>query len=149
MGKAVLKSPLVAVLVLLFAVLVLIGYQYMCGFLALQKKPPQPDFEISADPEQVAVHSWEGSSNSSVITVKSIGGFSGRITLEVGYTFLFGDVRLILNPSEVTLQGNDYADCLLTLYTLTPIKPGQYYVDVVGKSGSIEHSVRITVVVTY
>jgi len=149
MGKAVLKSPLVAVLILLLAVSIFIGYQYMWGFLASQVKPPQPDFEISADPEQVAVHSWEGSSNTSVITVRSIGGFSGRVTLEVGYTFLFGDVRLILSSSEVTLQADDRAYCLLTVYTLTPIKPGQYHVDVVGKSGSIEHSVRITVTVTY
>ncbi len=121
----------------------------MWGFLASRTKPSQPDFEISANPEKVFLYSWEGSSNTTIISVKSVNGFSGEVTVKVGYTYVIGDVRLYLDSSGVTLRAGGQAYCLLTLYTITPIHPGQYFVDVVGKSGNIEHSVRITVVVTY
>ena len=143
------KKPLLITAIPLFAFTVFLCYEYMWGALAPRIEPSAPDFEISASPKTVFLHSWEGSSNTTVITVKSVNGFSSKVTVRIGYAYLIGDVRLFLNSSEVTLPANGQAYCLLTLYTITPIHTGQYYVDVVGKAGNMEHSVRITVVVTY
>jgi len=146
---ALQKKPLLITAIPLIAFTVFLCYEYTWGVLAPRTGPSAPDFEISASPKTVFLHSWEGSSNKTVITVKSVNSFSSKVTVKIGYSYLIGDVRLFLNSSEVTPPASGQAYCLLTLYTITPIHPGQYYVDIVGKAGNIEHSVRITIVVTY
>jgi len=107
----------------------------------------QPDFEISANPETVTLYTFRGSSNSTIITVNSIRGLGGTVTLTAAPGFGIGEVRLTLDPSEAHLSAGGEAQSVLTLDVLFFIARGEYYVEVIGVAGALKRSVLITVIV--
>lgn len=111
---------------------------------------PEPDFEIFADPKSVTLNSWEGSSNRTVIALKSINGFSGNITFEVAQGLrVLGDVRFTFDPANVKLSAGDEVQCVLTLYVCSHIPSGEYYIEVIGVADGLKRSVRVGITVLY
>ncbi len=96
---------------------------------------PTPDFTISASPSSLSVAS--GSSISSTITVTSVNGFAGIVSLVVSPSAgtSFGSSAL-----EITSGGSNS-----TALTITPTSSGTY--TVTGTSGSLSHSANISVTV--
>jgi len=98
-----------------------------------------PDFSMSASPSTLSINS--GSSGTSTIAVTYLNGFTGTVTLSAsaptGWT-------TSLNPITLTASGTS------TLNVTVPSNAasGPYYVVVTGTSGSLIHTVTVTVQVT-
>lgn len=134
-----------ALAILTVIAVLLLTYDDIEGFLR-----PRPDFEIFADPKSITINSWEGSSNRTVITVKSINGFSGNLTFEVAQSLrVLSDVRFTFDPANVTLSADEEVQCVLTLYVCSHIPPEEYYIEVIGVAGDFKRSVRITITVLH
>ena len=111
---------------------------------------PRPDFEVTANPSSIALSRYKGSSNSTVISIESINGFDGPITIRVDSQVMIGHIDL-LYPSEVTLTGNGQSDFVLDFYVPSAVAPGKYPIDIVAWdnfSGQLKHTLRITITVT-
>jgi len=120
-------------------------YSYLWGLLR-----PQPNFEISANPTSIILHSSKGSSNATVITVQSINGFNANLAFHVAEGFgIVGGIRFDLDFHQVYLPADGQAQIVLTLYVTSFVTPGEYYIDVIGVAGKLKHSVRITITVYY
>src|SRR5207245_1295153 len=98
-------------------------------------QPLVPDFTISASPLSMTINS--GSSGSSTITVTSINGFSGAVSLASSPSSLS-----ILGCSAVSVPAGVTASAVLTL---TPTGSTTYTIS--GTAGSISHSTTVTVTV--
>lgn len=144
-GSKLRKVVVGVVAVLCIAVILFASYDCLYGFLR-----PQPDFEISADPDSIVLKSFEGSSNATVITVKSVNGFTGDISLKFVKGFgIMGDIRFDLDSHDLHLTPDGQAERVLSLLVVSFVTSGEYYVDVIATSGQVEHSVRIIVTVSY
>jgi Protein of unknown function (DUF1573)/Abnormal spindle-like microcephaly-assoc'd, ASPM-SPD-2-Hydin len=96
-----------------------------------------PDFYLSANPNSVAI--TQGNSGTSTITVNDLNGFGGSVTLSAsglpsGVTAGFGT-----NPTTST--------SLLTLTASATAALGTVNVTITGVSGSLTHTVNITLTV--
>ena len=101
---------------------------------------------MSANPDFLILRRYEGSVNWTTIILTSINNFNGNIALRVEKGFgIFGDVKPRLTFHNVYLPGGGETQVLLTLYVQSSITPGNYYVDIIGSSGKIKHSVRILI----
>jgi len=100
--------------------------------------PPQPDFAISANPGSLTI--LAGSSGSSKVSLNSLDGFSGQVTLSTS-TDKTG-LTISCSPSSLTLiaAGSANSTCTFTSPTI-----GTYAVTVTGTSGSLSHSTSIAV----
>jgi len=100
--------------------------------------PPQPDFAISANPGSLTI--LAGSSGSSKVSLNSLDGFSGQVTLSTS-TDKTG-LTISCSPSSLTLiaAGSANSTCTFTSPTI-----GTYLVTVTGASGSLSHSTSIAV----
>jgi uncharacterized membrane protein len=103
------------------------------------------DFSITASPSSLTVS--KGSSAGSTITLTSLSGFSGTITLSVTVSSNSGP-RTSLSSSSVTLTSGGQGTSILTLKATHKTQIGSYTITVTGTSGSISHTVKITVNVT-
>jgi hypothetical protein len=97
------------------------------------------DFTITASPSSLNI--VQGSAASSTITVLSVGGFSGTVSLT--YSASSG-LTVKLAPSSVVISGS----ATLTVNSTTTTPTGTYLVNVTGTSGSLVHTVTVTVTVT-
>jgi hypothetical protein len=98
------------------------------------------DFSISANPAAFSVA--QGLSNTSNISVGSLGGFTGPVTLSTGSTCPTGATcSFSVNP--VTPGGSS----TLTVTPSSTTPPAVYTVTVTGTSGSLTHSTTVTVTV--
>ncbi len=97
--------------------------------------PPTPDFTISASPSSLTVAS--GNTASSTITVTSVNGFTGAISLSVSPS-----TGALLASSSLTITAGGSAS---TTLTITPTSSGTY--SVTGTSGSLSHSTNVSVTV--
>src|SRR5207249_4097224 len=97
-------------------------------------QPPQPDFTITANPSSLTINS--GSSGSSTITVTSINGFSGTVSLS-------SSTGSSLDVSSLTVGSGGTATAKLTI--TNPASSGTY--TVTGTSGTLTHSADVTVTV--
>jgi len=140
-----LRKAVVGVAAILCITIVLyFSYDYLYGFLR-----PQPDFEISANPDSIVLESYEGSSNATVIRLKSISGFTEDVSLKLTTSFgIMGDIRYDLDSYEAHLPPDGQAECALSLAVVSYVTSGEYYVDVVATAGQVEHSVRIIITVS-
>ncbi len=143
MGNLAKKKLAVSAFILL-CFLGFIAYNYLWGFLSSSVQP-KPEFRLSADPETVFLKSWEGAYNISIIKIESLNGFSGTVDLEIVFVYLIGDVKVTLNSTRETLQPGGEAYVLLSFSVSAPIAPGTYKVNIVGRSGDLEHIVQVTV----
>ena len=102
-----------------------------------------PDFSVSANPTSLTI--GQGSSGTSAITVVSLNGFSGTVTLSASVSPLGPSTSL--NPGTVTLAPNGAGSSTLNV-TSVRAPPGTYKVNVTATSGSLSHSFLITVTIT-
>jgi hypothetical protein len=102
------------------------------------------DFSISANPSELI--GLAGSTNSTVIMVTSMKGYTGSVSLSVTTPFGFISVTGGLNP--VTITPGATATSLLTVTTsLANTAPGTYTIVVTGTAGARTHTTNLTVVV--
>jgi fibronectin type 3 domain-containing protein len=119
------------------------GYDFVTGvgsplnnkLIPYIQSPPSPDFTISASPSSLTINS--GSSGSSTITVTSVNGFSGTVSLTSSPTS-----GVALSPSSVTVSSGGSATATLTL---TPAASTIY--TITGTASSISHSTNVAVTV--
>ncbi len=108
--------------------------------------PPSPDFSISATPSPVNV--TRGSATSSTITLTSIGGFAGTVSLTTSISPSSGSSpTLTLNPNRVTLLSDGAGNAVLAINTSGTTSRGIYTIVVLGVSGTLANSVSITLTV--
>ncbi len=85
--------------------------------------------------------------SSAIITVASINGFSGTVSLTATSTPSTG-ITAHFNPSSVTVPSGGNANSTLTFSTTCNQHPNcRWSVTVTGKSGNVSHSVNIFVCV--
>src|SRR2546426_5990537 len=98
-------------------------------------QPPSSDFTISASPSSLTIN--PGSSGSSTITVTSVNGFSGIVSLASSPRS-----SSTLSSSSVNVPAGGMASGMLT------VKPsGSTTYTITGTSGSVSHSVNVAVTV--
>src|SRR5216117_2764666 len=112
--------------------------------------PPPPDFDISASPNTLTIHI--GSSGTSTITLTSVGGFSGDVSLSTSVACA-SLVCLVyptagVNPDVVSVVSGGTATSTLTVSASVLTTLGTYEVTITATSGSLTHTVTITVYVT-
>jgi len=90
-----------------------------------------------------------GSSNTTIIIVKSVNGLDSVVKFDVKPFWGFLGVRFILNSSEVRLPANGTVACTLKVEATSTIAQGQYYIDVSGVAGNLTRTVRVSVEVSY
>src|SRR6266581_3673919 len=105
-------------------------------------RPSNPSsFSVSANPATVTTRA--GSSAISTITVTSLNGFTGAVSLSTNVSP--SGLTASLNPSSITLTSGGTGTSTLTANSTTT---GTYTVTTVATSGSASQSVQVTVSVT-
>jgi len=109
---------------------------------AVQAMPTTPDFTISATPSRLALPQ-SSSSASSVVTLTSLNGFSGTVSLAVSTPP--AGFSTAIQPSTLVLTPNGKAQATLTVESTTNITT-TFDLSVSGTSGSLSHyaSVHVT-----
>jgi PKD repeat protein len=97
------------------------------------------DFTISVSPDSGTVQN--GSNATYTVSIGALSGFSSTVALSTGALPKF--VTASFSPPSVTQSGTS----VLTLTTLKQTKAGTSTITVTGTSGSLVHSVTITLVV--
>lgn len=93
-------------------------------------------------------NSWSiptgGAQSSTGVSVNSLGGFSGTVTLQLSTTII-GDSTVSLNPTSITLGPGQGLSSTLTITSGS--QTGTYTFTVTGTSGSLTHSLTYTVTI--
>lgn len=105
-----------------------------------------PDFALTIPPEILYVRS--GLSNSTLIFLRSVDGFSGTVQLAVGDVFdnSTGTFGVSIDPAIVGLSPGSGAVSTITVST-GPNSAGTIIFVVTGTSGSLQHSATLTAVI--
>ena len=127
-----------------------IHYPYMQGLLVVEN-PSSPTFTINSSPTSLTVA--QDSSGTISITLTSVNSFSGTITLSAAVSP--SGPQTSLNPSSVTLTSGGSASSTLTVstaastsgYYSTPVSQGSYAINVTASSGSLIHSIPVSLTV--
>ena len=101
---------------------------------------PVPDFTVSVNPVSFSV--VEGSSYPTQVSIRSLGGFTGSVSLTSGIIpILTNGPTATANPSSVVLSSGGTASSTLTISTTssTPINAG-YNFTVTASSGTLFHT---------
>ena len=107
----------------------------------------QPDFSISANPASITLQ--PGTSGSSTVAVTSLNGFSGTVALTDNISPATSNPPVIsLSSSSLTLSSGGSAGSTLTVTTSSSTTSGSYTVLVTGTSGSLSHSVTLSLTVS-
>src|SRR5213080_836338 len=102
-----------------------------------------PDFSMTANPSSINIQA--GSSATSTLSITSVNGFSGTVTLTA--TVSPSGPGLSLSPTSVTLASGQTLNAVLTVSTSTSTPPDIYTITVNGTSGSLAQFARVTVTV--
>ncbi len=104
---------------------------------------PVADFSLHVSPNSQTVAA--GGSTSYNVSLTSLDGFSGNVTLTDSRQSGFNSS---LNPSVVVLTAGSSASSTLTITTTFTTAPATYTFTITAKSGSTIHSIAITLFVT-
>lgn len=116
---------------------------YATALLTIQVQSDQ-DFSISANPSNLT--GLAGSTNTTSITVTSLNGYTGTISLTAAVPF--GYITVTGGQTPLTLSSGGSASSVLFVTTsLVNTAPGTYTVTVTGISGHKAHSTTVTVIV--
>ena len=102
----------------------------------------QPEFAVQANPTQITLRL--GQTGSSTVTLTSVNGFSGSISLSA--TGAPSGPTLSLSSSTVALQSGGTVKSTLTI-AVGNIAIGKYVITVTATSGQVSHSVTIVLTV--
>lgn len=97
------------------------------------------NFSISASPATLNVR--RGTSGSDTVTITSVGGFTGTVSLSVGS--LPSHTSAVWKPTTVAGSGSS----VLTIHAGSRARTGTYHLTIKGTSGSLVHTVSLTLVV--
>lgn len=100
---------------------------------------------FSAFPRSASLKIQLSSSTSSTITLTSLNGFSGKVTLTASVSG--SGLTATVNPAKVTLSSGGSGSTTVTVATAATTSPGIYVVAVTGTSGSFVRSAVISVLV--
>src|SRR5437899_726442 len=109
--------------------------------------PPPRDFTITANPSNLTIP--PGSTATSTVTLASVNGFNGTISLQTSPAPLCPSLQCStwsISPTSVKLPRNGTATATLTIVAGTQCGGGN--ITVTGTSGSLSHSVLVTFKVT-
>jgi parallel beta-helix repeat protein len=106
--------------------------------------PPAPDFSITASLTSLTVQ--QGNSDTSIITITSIGGFSQPVQLSVSGAP--PGVTATLNSEQVTPPPDGSTISTLTVSVATTATLGSYTLNVTGTNGTLTHSTYISLEIT-
>src|SRR6267378_4523793 len=107
---------------------------------------PTPDFSVAANPNSLTI--VQGSAAKSTITLTSVQGFQGTVSLgsSVGCpTASLSCPLATLYPSSISLAPNGTATAILTVSTTKSTSAATYPVVVTGTVGSLSHSATVSV----
>lgn len=134
-------------------------YTYYCtvhpttmlgSFVIQSQTSSMPDFTIS--PSATSLTTIQGSSATSTLTLTSVSGFSGSVSLAAAVSP--SGPQLSLSPTSVSLSVGGSASSTLTVstsssgYYSTPVALGNYTMNVTASSGSLSHSTTVTLSVS-
>jgi subtilisin family serine protease len=117
------------------------GYGRLDVLAAYQAASTLSDFSVGVAPSSVNVPA--GGATSLTVTISSIGGFAGDVSLAA--SGLPADIATSLSPA--TVPGGS-GTSQLTLTTQSSLAPGSYPFTITGTSGGTTHSTNATLVVT-
>lgn len=106
--------------------------------------PPTPNFYMDAYPPNLTIQ--QGNSDTSNITITSINDFSEQVNLTTKGVPL--GVTTTLDPIQVTPPQNGTVNSTLTVSVETWATTGNYTLQVVGKSSSLNHYVVVPLEIT-
>jgi uncharacterized protein YxeA len=109
------------------------------------RPPPTPNFSITASPNTLTIQ--KGDSDTSVIAVTSMVGFSQPVDLAVKSAKIAG-VNTTLSPTKVVPPSNLFAISILTVDVATDASLGTFNIIIAGSSGSLTHTATISLIVT-
>lgn len=136
-----LRKTIFALIVIVSALVICYTfYNFFIGSIA------SPSFKVTASFETLSIHYLNGSMNSTVISLKSINGFEGVISLELQKSFgMSPSLDVLLEPEEVSLTPDETVQTSLTLIARYNIPKEQYIVDVICRGNGIQRTVRINI----
>jgi fibronectin type 3 domain-containing protein len=103
---------------------------------------PTPDFSISASPSALTIIA--GASGVSSISVASLNGFNGTVSLTASAP---SGLDATLNPSSLTIASGELDTSTLSIAVPSTTSAGAYIVIVAGTNGSLNNSATVTVMV--
>lgn len=115
-------------------------------YVEVRELEPVPDFRISANPSTLTLEA--GAIGLSDITLTSVNGFVGDVSLTALFSPSVFNASARLDPKSLGLGSNGTAVSALTIFTGDTTPPGNYALVVTATSGSLSHSIQITVTVT-
>ena len=111
------------------------------------------DFGVAANPTSLSISI--GSSGTSTLTLTSVNGFSGSVSLtaKVAPSSLTAGLSpaqptAVLSSSAVSLQPGGTGSATLTVSASLLTTPGTYVVTITATSGNVSHTTSVTVTVT-
>ena len=103
--------------------------------LKIEEKPPDPDFEIKAEPGSFTL--YRGEAADYTVAIIALNGFSGEVSLGVGE--VPAGAAASFTADTITAAGT--SQLKITTTTATPV--GTYTLTVTAKSGGIRHSTTV------
>ena len=104
-----------------------------------------PDFSIDSNPTVLQI--LQGANKNATISLTSLRSFSGTVTISANSSASIG-ITSTLNQTSVTLSsGQTNSRTRLTVSAAISTPTGTYAINVTGTSGTLKHSVFITVTV--
>src|SRR5947199_403615 len=104
-----------------------------------------PDFSIDSNPTVLQI--LQGANKNATISLTSLRSFSGTVTISANSSATIG-ITSTLNQTSVTLSsGQTNSRTRLTVSAAISTPTGTYAINVTGTSGTLKHSVFITVTV--
>ncbi len=99
------------------------------------------DYNLLASPSSLTI--VQGGSNSSLLTLTSLNGFSGPVSLAASSSY--GGLKASLSPTTVTLSSGGSGSSTLRLSTIKKAKPGIYNVTVTVSVGTVSRTLILAV----
>jgi len=119
----------------------------MVVWSAARTPPPEPDFDLSADPSSLTIP--QDRSNTSTIIVTSTAGFSDPVNLSVKSILPFSPyIHTDLAPRQVTPPPNGNATSTLSIDVGAGTIPDNYIIHVNGRSASLNKTESVNVELT-
>lgn len=106
-----------------------------------------PDLSITTNPSSMGVQ--QGASSTTLVTIHSMGGFSGTVTLAAGTSpAIANTTSLSYNPTSVSIAPGGSSSSTLTVQTSRGTPAGTYNLNIKAISGALVRVLTIPLVVT-